>query len=291
MRSSATSRLPDGTLYYGRLGEIACDADEDQVQCHLCGGWFRRVGGSHLLRGHGWTLAEYRDAFRLPLLAPTSARGLSTTLKIRAESRLGRDGFAMEGPARRGARQDRIRPWQSLAARAPELVLELHPTRNKGLDPAKVAWAANRRLWWRCPRCGNEWQAMISSRTFNGSGCPECARRTGTAAMGATKRQAPRSQSLTALRPDLLALWHPIRNGDLDPSTMASRSSQRVWWACPACGRAWQSSVNNRSHSKHAVCPTCARRIGALASHQQQTGSRAPSGPAGDPSDAHPSRG
>ena len=34
-------RLEDGTPYVGQLGELAYDPDEDKVQCHLCGGWYR----------------------------------------------------------------------------------------------------------------------------------------------------------------------------------------------------------------------------------------------------------
>ena len=45
-----SGRLADGTPFYGRLGEIAYDSVEDKVQCHLCGGWFRQVAGSHLTR-------------------------------------------------------------------------------------------------------------------------------------------------------------------------------------------------------------------------------------------------
>ena len=43
-------RLADGTEYFGRLGQVAYDEAEDKVQCHLCGGWFRAFGGSHLRR-------------------------------------------------------------------------------------------------------------------------------------------------------------------------------------------------------------------------------------------------
>lgn len=42
-----TKRLEDGMPYYGMLGELAYDAEEDKVQCHLCGGWYRAIGGSH----------------------------------------------------------------------------------------------------------------------------------------------------------------------------------------------------------------------------------------------------
>jgi predicted transcriptional regulator len=71
--ASVIARLADGTPYFGRLGEIAYDAAEDRVQCHLCGGWYRWIGVTHLMRTHAWSLDEYRDAFRLPRLAPTCA--------------------------------------------------------------------------------------------------------------------------------------------------------------------------------------------------------------------------
>jgi hypothetical protein len=52
------------------------------------------------------------------------------------------------GPPQRGRRQERVRPWRSLASRAPELVDELHPVRNPG-STARGAWGAGRRVWWR----------------------------------------------------------------------------------------------------------------------------------------------
>lgn len=49
--SAATQpRLADGTPYVGELGKLAYDRDEDKVQCHLCGGWYRMLGSSHLRR-------------------------------------------------------------------------------------------------------------------------------------------------------------------------------------------------------------------------------------------------
>jgi hypothetical protein len=41
------------------------DPEEDRVQCHLCGGWFRIVCGAHLRLAHEWTIEEYREAFEL----------------------------------------------------------------------------------------------------------------------------------------------------------------------------------------------------------------------------------
>ena len=241
--------LSEGVPFFGRLGEVAYDPDEDRVQCHLCGEWLRQISSSHLHRTHGCTSAQYRDAFQLPLRGPLCAPSVSSAHRLSAQARIGRNRFGLGGPSRRGTRQERVRPWQSLAARSPQLVEELHPAANPGLDPAKVAWAANRRVSWRCSTCGHEWVAVISSRTA-GSGCPQCARRKGAAAASATKRQVARSRSLAVLRPDLLDLWDPSLNGDIDPLTIAARSSQHVWWRCPACaprlaGKRQQSSSRN----------------------------------------------
>ena len=60
-REPQRQRLADGTVYYGQLGHISYDPDEDKIQCHLCGQWLRCVGGPHLTRKHQWTAAQYRD--------------------------------------------------------------------------------------------------------------------------------------------------------------------------------------------------------------------------------------
>lgn len=89
----AAPRLPDGTPYVGKLGELAYDPDEDKVQCHLCGGWYSAIGSSHLPRTHGWTLAEYRDAFRLPMQLACCSRDMSQRLRANAVSLVERGDF------------------------------------------------------------------------------------------------------------------------------------------------------------------------------------------------------
>lgn len=54
------------------------------MQCHLCGMWLHPAGGSHLLRKHDWTIAEYRRAFKIPKRIPTAERASATTLRLGA---------------------------------------------------------------------------------------------------------------------------------------------------------------------------------------------------------------
>ena len=88
--------LEDGTVFYAPLGEVLHDGD-DLVCCHLCGRWLRKVGGTHLRVGHGWTLAEYREAFLLLQSTPTCSRDFAGL----PDTRLWRTGPAHDSPAGR----------------------------------------------------------------------------------------------------------------------------------------------------------------------------------------------
>ena len=87
--AAPSGRLPDGTVYYGLLGELGYDPEEDKVQCHLCGEWLHQVGGSHLLRKHGWTIEQYRRAFRIPKRVATCGRGVSQQRREQTRQRIG----------------------------------------------------------------------------------------------------------------------------------------------------------------------------------------------------------
>ena len=164
-------RLEDGTAYFAPLGQLLWDPDEDRLKCHLCGGWFRFLGSSHLLRTHGWTLAQYREAFQLRGNVPTCSEQLSAAHRADAQRRIDADQFGARYLPSPGTRRAPMVPrWRSLAVRHPELVEQLHPERNGQIDPARIAAGSNRKLWWRCA-AGHEWRATVHNRTA-GWGCP-----------------------------------------------------------------------------------------------------------------------
>ena len=266
-RSAAPNRLAggvglleDGRLYFAPLGEMPYDPDEDRVQCHLCGAWLRMVGGAHLRRKHGWTVAEYREAFHLLKQTPTCARGVSKRLRVLAFARLEtgelRSGNGYRKPA--GAAGRGVRLSRSLAVVRPDLVTELDPTRNVGLDPYWVAVKSGERLWWRCSRCSHRWQAPPHDRA-RGNGCPRCAQQR----RNQMNSQVPRERSLAVKHPELLPELHPTKNADLNPDALGAGSGQKIWWRCPACGREWQAAPASRARGRG--CPACGRRQTALA--------------------------
>ncbi len=50
--------------------------------------------------------------------------------------------------------QTQVSAERSLAVKYPELLTQLHATRNGDLDPAAIGAASKRKLWWRCARVG-----------------------------------------------------------------------------------------------------------------------------------------
>ena len=89
------------------------------------------------------------------------------------------------------------------------------------------------KAWWLCSTCGHKWQASVSNRVTNGSGCPVCARRK---LSEARSRPAP-GQSLKDLYPELADEWDATRNGDLTSADIHPGTPRKFWWLCPDCGR------------------------------------------------------
>jgi rubrerythrin len=250
-------RVAAGTAYYGTLGEIARDPDEDLVQCHLCGRWFRQVGGSHLRRTHGWTLAEYRIAFQLPAKAPLVAEATSEMMRRHRARRIAAGELSAAPPVPPPTDQRRfVTPGRSLPVLAPDLADELHPTRNAELDPFTLGRYSKRFVWWRCGSCGHDWQTTPQSRSGGNYGCPRCA-----ITRRAETRAGPSSPagSLASRFPAVAA---ELR--DLDPSAVSFGSPAKVWWRCQTCGHEWRAAVKRRTGDRQG-CPRCAQRLRASA--------------------------
>ena len=64
--------------------------------------------------------------------------------------------------------------YNDLATTHPSLALQWNQDKNKNLSPQLVSSGSNKKVWWICNKCGNEWEATISHRV-NGRGCPICA--------------------------------------------------------------------------------------------------------------------
>jgi hypothetical protein len=63
-------------------------------------------------------------------------------------------------------------------------------------------------------------------------------------------------RSLAEASPELVAEWHPTKNGKLRPETIVATSEKKVWWKCAAGpDHEWQAKVEGRRQGRG--CPFC----------------------------------
>lgn len=143
-------------------------------------------------------------------------------------------------------RENRIKKYGSLMDNAPKIAEEWHPEKNGNLTPDKVLVGTNQKVWW-LGKCGHEWEAVISSRTLQKTGCPFCS----------GHRIMSGYNDLVTLNPTLAKEWDYSRNY-LDPTKTSPNNSQKAWWKCTICGHEWQAQIASRNSG--SGCPECGKK-------------------------------
>ena len=130
----------------------------------------------------------------------------------------------------------------SLRETNPELAIEFHPSKNGELTPDNITAGRFKYVWWKCSKCGYEWQQSPNTRK-QGRGCPHCSGRV----------PMPGVDDLLTVNPELCKEWDYNKNS-IHPSQVLPGSGKKVWWVRPDCEHEWQAVINSRK--KHG-CPKC----------------------------------
>lgn len=126
-----------------------------------------------------------------------------------------------------------------------KLAKEWNYNKNKNINIHNVTTNCNEKVWWICEK-GHEWKAIIRYRAKeNGTNCPYCS----------GNKVLPGFNDLQSCFPDIASEWHPIKNGNIKPTTISSMSGKKVWWCCKL-NHEWSTSVANRTKNK-SRCPYC----------------------------------
>jgi hypothetical protein len=64
--------------------------------------------------------------------------------------------------------------FNDLQSKNPQLAAEWHPTKNGELTPKDVLAGSDKKYWWKCGRCGYEWQNSVNKRNRGTGNCPHC---------------------------------------------------------------------------------------------------------------------
>ena len=144
--------------------------------------------------------------------------------------------------------------YNDLHTTHPQLSLEWNYRKNGELTPDMVVAGSNYRVWWKCSKCGHEWQTTVTARS-KGAGCKKCAN--DQLGEKLSKSKLRNNGSLKERFPDLAEEWLFEKNNGLTPEVVTARNNMKVWWKCKCCGHEWPASINNRS--KGHGCPACAK--------------------------------
>ena len=158
--------------------------------------------------------------------------------------------------------QQKLTSEGSLFDKYPQLEIEWDYSKNAatGLDPAFLASGSNKKAWWKCSLCGNEWETQVIKRTARGQGCPTCARQKQNEQQAERIKERIRTEgSFGDKYPELLDEWDYEKNQNT-PYDYLAYSQEQVFWTCSKCGYQWKSSISSRS-AGHG-CRQCGRQEG-----------------------------
>lgn len=134
----------------------------------------------------------------------------------------------------------------------PNIAKEWNYEKNRNLKPCDIVKGSSQKVWWKCHKCGNEWETQVCNRTGkNSTGCPICsAKKTGSD----NAKPIVGVNDLKTLFPSLIEEWNYNKNENL-PETYLPGSNKKVWWKCKNCGYEWQGSIVNRTRGRN--CSKC----------------------------------
>ena len=136
--------------------------------------------------------------------------------------------------------------FNDLATINPRLATEWHPTKNGDLKATDVTVGSQRKVWWKCSKCGYEWKAKVGNRTILDRGCPCCS----------NTIVVTGKNDLQTTHHEISKEWHPTKNGDLTPQKVSYGCGKKVWWICSQ-GHEYQATVNHRTGKMGTNCPIC----------------------------------
>ena len=140
-----------------------------------------------------------------------------------------------------------------------QLLLEYDTTKN--LKPVNgISSRAIDKVWWKCSKCGYEWESIIKSRTQKSisAHCPACRAREGRGHKVLPGYNDLETWCKENNRLDILAEYSP--KNKLKPSEISrGNDDMDIIWKCQKCGHEYKTKVRYRI--KSLGCPKC-RPIG-----------------------------
>ncbi len=147
--------------------------------------------------------------------------------------------------------------YNDLATLFPHIAEEWNYEKNATLSPKEITPGCNKKVWWKCNICGNEWEATVSHRTakIKATGCPKC----GTKERARQHMLARKGiDDFATINPQLAKEWDYEKNYPVHPDEIKASSNQKYYWLCPK-GHSYKATAGHRTCGRG--CPICAGKM------------------------------
>ena len=128
-----------------------------------------------------------------------------------------------------------VKGFNDLATVRPDYAAEWSD-RNLPLTPDKVLWKKHAKYWWKCTKCGNEFESWLTKRIQYNSTCPFC--------IG--YKVAPGYNDLKTTDPEIAKDWDYEANGALLPEHFFRSALRFVKWRC-SNGHSYGMKIRERT--------------------------------------------
>ena len=123
------------------------------------------------------------------------------------------------------------------------------------MDPAKTPSNSSKRVYWKCPDCGYEWETSVAVRLDASDRCPHCGEKRDYSVKKGVN-------DIFTIFPQAKKYYDFDKNTGLDPYSVSYNSKIPLFdWKCPHCGYAWQSTffgmTGGKTKKSFAGCPNC----------------------------------
>lgn len=133
--------------------------------------------------------------------------------------------------------------FNDLATLEPELARQWSLDRNLSDNPKTVSAGSNKKFWWVC-ESGHDFEASISKRVLEGTGCPFCR----------NKQVLAGFNDLATTNPEIARTWNSDKNLPIRSYQVVAGTAKKFWWVCEN-GHDYLMSGDKRL--KGIGCPVC----------------------------------
>lgn len=135
----------------------------------------------------------------------------------------------------------------SLGKQYPNICKDWNYEKNGKLTPFMVSLHSAKKVWWKCFKCGNSYQSIISSKV-QGHGCPYCN----------SNRLLSGYNDLASVYPTLVPLFDNKKNNKI-PQEISAKDDRSFWWICSK-GHSYKTRLQNvikNLNNLDNLCPIC----------------------------------